>query len=99
MHENDVIGIAGVFGLTFCLIALYHFMSKIGRHNKRHGAHRKQFNERDQDRRPTHNLNKPPGKDDAWLLWSPDLDARRGQSDIGYGLAEHRERSDYPRRW
>ena len=39
MQKNDVIGIAGVFLLTFCLIALYHFMSAFGRHHKRRNVH------------------------------------------------------------
>ena len=87
MHENEIIGITGVFALTFCLIALYHLMSKFGRHGKRYDARTKQINERDQDRRPTHDLNRP--KDDAWLLWSPGLDEPADPSKPGFG--EHRE--------
>ena len=97
MQKNELIGIAGIFGLTFCLIALYHVMGKIGRHSKRYGAHVKQVSERDQDRRPTHDLNKPSGKDDARLLWSPELGAQAGH--IHEGFAGHRERSNSPRRW
>jgi hypothetical protein len=99
MQENEVIGIVEVFLFTFCLIALYHFIGAFGRHRKRSGAHIERVNQRDQDRRPTQNLNKPTGRHDASLLWSPELDARAGQSDIGYGLAEHREISNSPRRW
>ena len=38
MRENELIGIVGVFVLTLCLIALYHLIGKLGRHDKRHGA-------------------------------------------------------------
>ena len=57
MQENEVIGIAGVFLLTFCLIALYQLIGALGRHGKRYGAHSKQVNEHDQDRRQTHQMN------------------------------------------
>jgi hypothetical protein len=96
MQENEIIGIAGVFALTFCLIALYHLMSKFGRHSKRYRAHIKRVSERDQDRQPTRDVNKPSGKDDAWLLWSPELN---GQADnIDEGSVAHRERSNPPGR-
>lgn len=73
MLENQVIGIAGVFVLTFCLIALYHLIGKIGASSKWYKAPTQQFNRRALDRRPDH-LQKSSGKDDAWLLWSPEFD-------------------------
>lgn len=96
MQKNELIGIAGVFVLTFCLIALYHLIGAFGRHSKRYGAHIKQVSERDQDRRPTHDLDKPSGKDDALLLWSPELNGRADSIDEGF--AAHRERSNPPGR-
>ncbi|HWN98603.1 MAG TPA: hypothetical protein VNS63_04970 [Blastocatellia bacterium] len=88
MLENQVIGIAGVFVLTFCLIALYHLIGKIGPRGKRYNAPTKQVNRRPQDRRPDH-LPKSSGKDDAWLLWSPELDEPADPSKPGLG--EHRD--------
>jgi len=68
VQEDQIVGVAGVFVLTFCLIALYHVISTLGRHSRRYGAQTKQVDGRDQDRRPN-DLKKPSGKDDAWLLW------------------------------
>jgi hypothetical protein len=86
MHENEIIGITGVFVLTFCLIALYHLMSNVRRHSKRYDARTKQINKRNQDWR-TDDLQKSSGQDDAWLLWSPELDERAGPSNPGLGAA------------
>jgi hypothetical protein len=36
MLENQLIGIAGVFVLTFCLIALYHLIGAFGTAHKRY---------------------------------------------------------------
>jgi hypothetical protein len=78
--ENEIIGITGVFVLTFFLILLYHLMSKIGHGRRRHGAQTKQVNGRDQDRRPENETNKSSDRDDAWLLWDPQPDGQADQS-------------------
>jgi hypothetical protein len=88
MLENQIIGITGVFVLTFCLIALYNLIGKIGPRGKRYNAPTNQLSRRAQDRRPD-DLKKSPGKDDAWLLWSPDLEERDDASKSSFG--EHRE--------
>jgi hypothetical protein len=89
MKENELIGIAGVFVLTFCLIALYHLMGKFGGHGKRYDAQTKRAKDPEQDRRPDHDPPRTSGKDDAWLLWSPELDERAGPSKPGF--SDHRE--------
>jgi hypothetical protein len=89
MQENELIGIAFVFVLTFCLIALYHLIGKIGRHSKRYGAQIKRAKEPEEHRRPDHDPRKTSGKDDASLLWSPELDERAGPSRPGF--LDHRE--------
>lgn len=89
MKENELIGIVLVFVLTFCLIALYHLIGKIGRHGKRHGAQIKRAKQPEQDGRPDHEPRRTPGKDDAWLFWSPELDERAGPSKPGF--FDHRE--------
>ena len=79
MVSNELIGIAGVLAFTFCLIALYHFIGVLGPHRKTYGAYNanmKQIRESHQNRPLDHVLNKSLGKDNAWLLWSPDLDAK-----------------------
>ena len=85
MVSNELIGIAGVFVFTFCLITLYHFMSVFGRHKKTLGAHIEQIREPRQDRPADHDLNKSLGKDDAWLRWTPDLDVQGGPPNPGFG--------------
>lgn len=75
MLGNQIIGVTGVFVLTFCLIALYHLIGKIGAHAKRYNTPTKHINKRPQDRWPDE---KSSGKDDAWLLWSPESDERAG---------------------
>jgi len=89
MEENELIGITFVFVLTFCLIALYHLIGKIGRPSKRYGARIKPAKEPEKDRRPDHDPRKTTGKDDAWLLWSPELDERAGPSKPGF--RDHRK--------
>ena len=88
MLGNQIIGVTGVFVLTFCLIALYHLIGKIGAHGKRYNTPSKHFNKRPQDHRPD-DFKKSSGKDDAWLLWSPELEEPAGPSKPG--LSEHRE--------
>jgi hypothetical protein len=77
MLGNQIIGITGVFVLTFCLIALYHLIGKIDSHGKRYTSSTKHFKRRPQDHRPN-DFKKSSGKDDAWLLWSPESDERAG---------------------
>ncbi|MEK6285723.1 MAG: hypothetical protein AABO57_08275 [Acidobacteriota bacterium] len=89
MKENELIGIAGVFVLTLCLIALYHLMGKFGRHGKRYDARIKRAKQPEQDQRPDHDPRTTSGKDDAWLLWNPELDERDGPSKAG--LPDHHE--------
>jgi hypothetical protein len=96
MQKNEMIGIAGVFLLTFCLIALYHFIGLFSRHRKRYDAQIKQAKEPNQDRGPDDPL-RSSGKDDAWLLWSPELGTQSG--DVRKGLAEHREKEISLRGW
>jgi hypothetical protein len=79
MKENELIGIVLVFVLTFCLIALYHLLGKIG-HGNRYGAQIKRAKQPEQDRRPGHDSRGTSVKDDDWLLWSPELDERAGPS-------------------
>ena len=91
MQENEIIGVTGVFVLTFCLIALYQLMSKFGHHRKQYDLRTKQVNKRDQDRRPD-DLTKSSDKDDAWLLWDPQPDGQADQSRPSrYGLGGERE--------
>lgn len=84
MKEDELIGLMGVFVLTFCLIALYHMLGKIGRHRKRYGAQIKREKQPDEDQRPDHIPRTTSGKDDAWLLWSPGLDKRADPLKPGY---------------
>lgn len=84
MQENQIIGICGVFVLTFCLIVLYHLIGKIGRHSKRYGAQIKRAKQPEQDQRPEHDPRRTSGKDDAWLFWSPELDERAGPSRLRF---------------
>ncbi len=73
MQKNEMIGIAGVFLLTFCLIALYHLMAVFGRHRKRYDAQTKRGNKPNQNHRPDQGSRRSSDRDDAWLLWSPEL--------------------------
>jgi hypothetical protein len=79
MASNELVGIAGVFVLTFCLIALYHFIGTFGRRIKRYAAQTERAKHPEQD-----DPRKSSGKDDAWLLWSPELDERAGPSNTGF---------------
>ena len=84
MKGNELIGVVGVFILTFCLIALYHLMSKIGSHRRPHGAQIKRAPEQGLDRRLDHQPPGMSGKDDAWLLRSPEPDERADPSEPGF---------------
>lgn len=83
MLENQIIGIAAVFLLTFCLIALYHLIGKIGPRRKRYNLLKEKANEGVQNQ--PHDSKKSSGKDDAWLLWSPDLEERADAPKPGLG--------------
>jgi hypothetical protein len=80
MQANEIIGVVGVLVLTSCLIALYHLIGKVGRHNRRYGVQTKRANNPEEDRQPDHDRRRDSGKDDGWLLWGPELDDRVGQS-------------------
>lgn len=84
MLSNQIIGIIGVFVLTFFLIALYHLIGKIGAHSKRYIAPAKQLNKWPQDRR-TVDLKKSSSKDNAWLLWTSDREDRASPSKSNLG--------------
>jgi hypothetical protein len=94
MKGNELIGVAGVFVLTFCLIALYHLIGRIGRHRKRHGAQIELAKEPGLGWRPGHEPLGTSGKDEAWLLWSPKPAERTGPSKPGFpNLREKRDSS------
>jgi len=92
MTKNELIGMSGVFILTFCLIALYHLIGAFGRYRRTYGAHTKRIRKPAQDRSLDHEPRRVAGKDDSWLLWSPELDARAGPQRPGFG--DHRETKD-----
>lgn len=87
MVSDELIGISGVFVFTFCLIALYHFIGVFGRHKKARGVSFRQIQikEARQHRPLSHGLNRSLGKDDAWLMWNPELDAHNGPPNPGFG--------------
>lgn len=74
---NEIIGIVGVLGLTLLLFVLRHLILPSERANKQRYV-------TPMSHREPHELNKTTVNDDAWLLWTPDLetDVRfdRGQS-------------------
>ena len=80
--KDQLIGILGVFFLTFCLIALYHLIGKIGRHRKRHAADMSRAKQPGRDRPPEHDPRRATGVDDDWLLWSPETSERAGPSGL-----------------
>jgi len=72
--NNQMIGIASVFVLTFLLFVLRHCFLSLGRRNKR----RRYVT-------PTalpgnHEMHKKAASDDAWLLWTKDPDKQGGSS-------------------
>lgn len=85
--KSEMIGIAGVFVLTFFLFALRHFILTIGRANN--SGH---------DTRPApsrnHELNKESGEDDAWLLWTPEPDQSDSSNRLNDELAERRTHAE-----
>ena len=76
--ENELIGITGVFVLTFCFIALYHFIGLFGR--KTYRSHPKKRKE--PDRRPV--PRRVSATDYSWLLWGQELDPRDGPPRRGF---------------
>ena len=80
---NNLIGVAGVFVLTFSLIGLYHIMSAFGRHRTRHGAQIKPLET--QKRHASHDERRTPDRDDSWLRWNGEFGTPSGQSDVGRG--------------
>jgi len=79
---NNLIGVAGVFVLTFSLIALYHFMGAFGRHSKRHGAQITPLENPNEQLRTSHEQRRTPDKDDHWLR-NGERETPSGQSDAG----------------
>ena len=82
---NNLIGIAGVFILTFSLIGLYHCISAFGRHGRRHAAHIRPIKNPDEHSRASHDERRRPDSDDSWLLWNSELKTDSGQSDVDHG--------------
>jgi hypothetical protein len=66
--NNQMIGITGVFALTFFLFVLRHFFLSLGRANKSRYVN-------PTAPRGTFELNRKAVEDDSWLLWSPDNEA------------------------
>jgi hypothetical protein len=66
--SNQLIGIAGVFALTFFLLVLRHCFLLLGRANKSRYVN---------PTTPRENfaLNTKSVEDDSWLLWLPDNEA------------------------
>lgn len=66
--NNQLIGIAGVFALTFFLFLLRHCFLSLGRPNRRRYVN---------PTAPSGNLelNSKAVEDDSWLIWQPDTEA------------------------
>ena len=75
--NNQMIGIAGVFAVTLFLLVLRHCFLSLGR------ARRSRHVNPTAPRRD-HEPNLKSADDDAWLLWSPELDERAGPSKPGF---------------
>jgi len=70
---SDLIGMAGVAGVTGLLFVIRHFVLTLGRHDSKRSV------------TPipplaNHRLNRVSGEDDAWLLWTPDPDPQKDSS-------------------
>ena len=91
---NNLIGIAGVFILTFSMIGLYHFISVLGRHSKRPAAHIRPLKNPDEHRRASHDERRRPDSDDSWLLWNSKLKTDSGQSDLATTRRKRRSPCD-----
>ena len=82
---NNLIGIAGVFVLTFSLIGLYHCISAFGRHGKRDAAHLRAIKNPDEHSRASHHdERRRTDTDYSWLLWNSELETDSDQSDIDH---------------
>ena len=90
MQKNEVIGITAVFLLTFCLIALYHFMSALGRLGKRRVVH----TDRARNSRENRGSNPSPRltavRHDRWLSRAAETTSKSGEA--RKGSEEHRGR-------
>lgn len=75
--NNQMIGITGVFALTFLLLVLRHCFLSLGRTN------RSRYVNPTTPRRD-HESKTESAEDDAWLLWSPERDERAGPSKPGF---------------
>ena len=83
---NNLIGIAGVFVLTFSLIGLYHIMSAFGRHSKRpNDAHIRPLENPNEQRRTSHDQSYTPESDGSWPRWNGDFETPSVQPDIDRG--------------
>lgn len=76
--ENQMIGVASVFAMTFFLFVLRHCLLSLGR-PKRSGYVNPTTLRRDYE------SNIESADDHAWLLWSPELDAQAGPPKRGFG--------------
>jgi hypothetical protein len=79
--NNEVIGIGGVFALTLFLFLLRHFCLSIGRRDKSGYV-------TPAPPRANKKSNTEPGKDDAWLLWTPETDQSDSTNRLHGELAE-----------
>jgi hypothetical protein len=80
--SNQLIGIAGVFALTFFLFVIRHWFLSLGRANRSRYVN-PTTPRRDRESDIT------SADDNAWLLWSPERDAQAGPPRSGFD--EHRE--------
>jgi hypothetical protein len=71
--NNQLIGIAGVFALTFILLVLRHWFLSLGRPSRRRYVAPMALPGR-------HESNTKTVEDDSWLLWTPDSNPRTGPS-------------------
>lgn len=65
--NNQTIGIAGVFALTFFLLALRHCIHLLGQPNRRRHVNPTTLS-------GNFEVHPKPVEDDSWLLWSPDTE-------------------------
>ena len=84
--SNEVIGVAGVFVVTFFLLALRHLLLIWGQASKR----------RHISPAPPVNVVRETTKDDSWLLWPQDIEG--GSGDLAASKAEARTPPDFGRR-
>ena len=98
MQKNDLIGIAGVFILTFFLLLLYHLMSSLRRPGQRYKSQIK-LKKPGTDRRHHRALRRSSRKNGDWLLSSQGPVTQAGSSrGVDEPLAENHEYSETTRR-